>query len=503
MPHLIPDWVVEVCLWLTGLCVGSFLNVVVYRLPLELSIRKPARSFCPRCRADIAWYDNVPVLSWFLLLGRCRNCRASISVQYPLIEALTGLAFVLVYHLLFVVPSRNGVSAPELPTDLPLLLTWLVLVSGLVACAAMDVLSYSLDVRVTLVVLGSGILLHALWPRPDFFTRLAGSATGAAAAGAALISLIWLWWSIWRQTRGDEEPAPPEPSPATGPLPATPAAVRMAAAGGVAVFVLVAAWLVYLTGAGAVLVRPDTVVAVALLAIFAAVVLAGGQQRAADHEIHAAIEEERPQARRMVLRELKWLLPAVLAAAGALAWVTHQPDVAKSWTSAVSWSPIEGFAPLGGAVFAIHGAIVGAAVGWLLRIVFTLVFGREAFGVGDIYILAAAGAAVGGDIAVLGLLLSVGIALLGWLLGLLLKSTVMIPFGPWLAIGFLLALWWNVPAADRFRNYATELAYSWRLQPYLILVGVGVLLVGAAAGIVLARLVRRWVERDGSPAGPG
>ena len=82
----------------------------------------------------------------------------------------------------------------------------------------------------------------------------------------------------------------------------------------------------------------------------------------------------------------------------------------------------------------------------MLRIVFTLALGREAFGTGDIYILAAAGAAGGTDIALLGLLFSVGIALAGWSLGLLLKSTSMIPLGPWLALGFLIALWWNQPA---------------------------------------------------------
>ena len=80
--------------YLLGLCVGSFLNVVVYRLPRGLSIWEPTWSFCPDCRKTLKWYDNVPVLSWLLLRARCRYCGKPISSQYPLVEAVTGLAFV-------------------------------------------------------------------------------------------------------------------------------------------------------------------------------------------------------------------------------------------------------------------------------------------------------------------------------------------------------------------------------------------------------------------------
>jgi leader peptidase (prepilin peptidase)/N-methyltransferase len=81
---------------LFGACVGSFINVVAYRLPRAcMSIAKP-RSRCPRCSAAIAWYDNLPVLSWLLLRGRCRKCRARISVRYPLVELLVAALFVVV-----------------------------------------------------------------------------------------------------------------------------------------------------------------------------------------------------------------------------------------------------------------------------------------------------------------------------------------------------------------------------------------------------------------------
>jgi leader peptidase (prepilin peptidase)/N-methyltransferase len=80
---------------LFGAIAGSFLNVVAYRLPRGESLSRP-RSRCPRCQTPIKPYDNVPVLSWLALRGRCRTCRVPISARYPLVEALTGLLCALV-----------------------------------------------------------------------------------------------------------------------------------------------------------------------------------------------------------------------------------------------------------------------------------------------------------------------------------------------------------------------------------------------------------------------
>jgi leader peptidase (prepilin peptidase)/N-methyltransferase len=78
-----------------GLFVGSFLNVVVYRAPLGLSVSTP-RSFCPTCDRQLAWWENVPLLSWLFLRGRCHTCHEPISVRYPLVEATTAVVFGLV-----------------------------------------------------------------------------------------------------------------------------------------------------------------------------------------------------------------------------------------------------------------------------------------------------------------------------------------------------------------------------------------------------------------------
>ena len=75
-----------------GLFVGSFLNVVIYRTPRGLSVASP-RSFCPVCERQLSWWENVPVVSWIALRGRCRTCRQPISIRYPLVELATGAAF--------------------------------------------------------------------------------------------------------------------------------------------------------------------------------------------------------------------------------------------------------------------------------------------------------------------------------------------------------------------------------------------------------------------------
>ncbi len=87
----------EAILIVLGLIFGSFLNVVIYRLPLEKSIVKP-RSYCPSCGKTVKFYDNIPVLSYIFLLGKCRYCKSPISVQYPLVEIFTAFTFFYSYH---------------------------------------------------------------------------------------------------------------------------------------------------------------------------------------------------------------------------------------------------------------------------------------------------------------------------------------------------------------------------------------------------------------------
>lgn len=141
---------------LYGTAIGSFLNVVIYRVPPGLSVVRPP-SACPECGHQIETRDNIPVISWLLLRRRCRNCRALISARYPLVEVLTGLVWVAV-------ALRFGWSW-TLPAEL-------VLVTGLIALAFIDfdhlklprVIVWPLGVTVlALLVLAAGI--QGTWHR--------------------------------------------------------------------------------------------------------------------------------------------------------------------------------------------------------------------------------------------------------------------------------------------------------------------------------------------------
>lgn len=89
-------WIAIIFLFLLGLSIGSFLNVLIYRVPRKESLWSPP-SHCPNCHTPIKWYDNLPILSFILLRGRCRHCKERISFRYPLVELAAGILFVAVF----------------------------------------------------------------------------------------------------------------------------------------------------------------------------------------------------------------------------------------------------------------------------------------------------------------------------------------------------------------------------------------------------------------------
>lgn len=167
-PALAWAWVAAV-----GAVVGSFLNVVIARVPHGESIAWPG-SRCPRCRAPIRWYDNLPIVSWIALRARCRACRAPISARYPLVEALgTGAALVA-----YARHGLSGAAAAEL-----------AFADALLALAFIDLDTWLLPNVVTWSVIAFGVLMGPLGVTPA--TTLRYAVYGAGLGFAAFAALAW------------------------------------------------------------------------------------------------------------------------------------------------------------------------------------------------------------------------------------------------------------------------------------------------------------------------
>ena len=155
-------WVLSVVAGLFGLLLGSFLNVCTFRWPNDQSVVRP-RSRCPGCERMIAWYDNIPVVSWLLLRGRCRHCETSISIQYPLVELGTALLWAgTVAHL--------GVTWEALRGGL-----FLTILFGI---ALTDARYYIIPDEFSLGGLALGLLLSPLPGGVDWIQAFAGAALG-------------------------------------------------------------------------------------------------------------------------------------------------------------------------------------------------------------------------------------------------------------------------------------------------------------------------------------
>ena len=145
-----------------GLVIGSFLNVVIVRLPEGRSLWRP-RSACPGCGTPIAWYDNIPIVSFALLHGHCRSCHMAISARYPIVEAATGALFALAYLVLGPTPTF-GVS--------------LVLLAALVAITVIDLSHQIIPDVITLPGILAGVAANLVTRRVTWLESLIGVVVG-------------------------------------------------------------------------------------------------------------------------------------------------------------------------------------------------------------------------------------------------------------------------------------------------------------------------------------
>ena len=148
---------------LVGLILGSFLNVVITRLPQGESLWGP-RSRCPQCRHPLAWYDNIPLVSYAVLRGRCRTCHAPISWRYPLVELTGGLMVLALWHIF---PYQ-------------LLIAYVPFCLALVTLTAIDLEQRLLPDAITLPGILLGLLFALLLPDLTFWASAAGALAGAA-----------------------------------------------------------------------------------------------------------------------------------------------------------------------------------------------------------------------------------------------------------------------------------------------------------------------------------
>ena len=166
--------ITDILVLILGLCLGSFLNVVIYRLPKEgQSILRPRRSLCPSCRTPIAWYDNLPLVSFFVLAGRCRHCRRPISWRYPLVELMAGLLTLAVFY-------QSGFSFRTL--------AGLYLVLALIAITFIDLDEMIIPDAITLPGMALALAAAVIAPDPG----LIGPWLGGRLMDWGLVSLRWL-----------------------------------------------------------------------------------------------------------------------------------------------------------------------------------------------------------------------------------------------------------------------------------------------------------------------
>ena len=371
---VIPDWILIAFSFAIGGCVGSFLNVVIYRLPRDKSLIVPPSS-CPACGKHIRFYDNIPIISWLLLRGRCRYCKARISPRYFVIELLTGLVFVGMFVLYFRSGLRTGVPS-FLVGGWFLYLISIILLSALIAASAIDLELWIIPLSVCWFATGAGLLasliaplvIHPMTIRHYFLmpttadlilvnqTTMASLAAGAVIGlGASMLllstGLIKRSYDFSRLQKSSENP-----------------------------------------------------------------------QQQKEDEFNDRVE---------VCREIVFLLPIIVCALAAY-WLVNQFPTPNQWWLAFSQRPV-----IAGLLGSLSGYFVGCAIVWVARILGTLAFGREAMGLGDVHLMGAAGAVIGPLFVVIAFFIApfFGLAWAG--VQMFFKKTRQIPYGPFLSLGIL------------------------------------------------------------------
>lgn len=423
----VPDWIWFVFIFAFGCCVGSFLNVVIYRLPRDQSLIKPP-SACPACGTHIRFYDNIPLVSWLLLGAKCRNCKAPISPRYFAIELLTGLVFVGMFFTFFYTDLRAGVGTP-LQGGWFIYLASIILLAALIAASAIDMQLWVIPLSICWFATAAGLIIsaiggyildpavirsHALLPNAS--AKTASLAAGAAAGLA--ISLSLLATGLIKRSYETDSAASDVAGPAAGEvssdLGSTPNRDGLKA--------------------------DDTENTPSDQ---------NQPQTAPSSDGVEGYYEPQINHRQEICREILFLLPIIICSLAAY-WLTSQNPSVHVW-----WLNFSQVPAIAGLLGSLWGYFVGCGIVWLARILGTLGFGKEAIGLGDVHLMGAAGTVTGPILVAVAFFMApfFGLAWAG--IRTLFKKTRQIPYGPFLSLGVLTVMILH----DRILDYLNAIFY--------------------------------------------
>lgn len=414
-----------------GACVGSFLNVVVWRLPRGQSIVYPG-SHCPRCGKAIRWYDNIPMLSWLVLRGKCRFCHKPISIRYLIVEAMTTVLVGGLYVWYFTAGLRDG--AGEFAQAWPMFLAHAALLCGLLACSLVDIEMWIVPLEVCWFVSVVGLVCAAAAPHP--FVTAATPAAGAmalAAAGGLAISITLMKFGLLRPSFIDAADRPAEEDAAD--RRAEPPARKAAARKG--------------KGKGKSKKKRKTA--------------ENRAQPPPERITSAAISKAHGvNPRAEILREVVFLAPAGVLAVAAYMLVSPGGALFSTWYELTSEAAAGRFAAhFNGLLSALFGYMIGGLWIWGMRILGTLGFGKEAMGMGDVHILAAVGAVVGWAVPTIAFFVAPFFGLVWALYLWLSRGQRELPYGPWLAVGSLAVMLFYDAVTNWLRPHGEVVAFAW------------------------------------------
>ncbi|MCK5113961.1 MAG: prepilin peptidase [Phycisphaerae bacterium] len=392
------DIISIIFVFLFGACIGSFLNVVIWRLPRGESLAFPG-SHCPSCGRAIRWYDNVPILSWCILRGKCRFCGVQISPRYLIVEAVTGLLMVGLWVCYYIMHVRNGITI--FSSTWPTFIAHAILICGLLACSLIDIETFTVPLGICWFVALVGIVFAAVFPNSDVIPNItpAAGALGIGAVAGLIIALVLLHRGLMQPSFIDADYGAKNENQ---------------------------------TDSGD-----------------------GNSQKQPRQEHGVALSSRHGiNPRKEILREILFLAPAIILGIGAYMLVKHVQPVSELWTSWHSDAHGNWFARhLCGFETALFGYLIGGLCVWGMRILGTLGFGKEAMGMGDVHIMAAVGAVTGWMIPTVAFFLAPIFGLLWAFYLLIRKNQHELPYGPWLSAASLAAMIFHDKIAAYFKNF--------------------------------------------------